>query len=71
MPEQIAKIAREYRVDYKKIPTSGGTYSVDHASIIYLMYADGQFDTVISYQEKDATALAKLRNLVASVPPSE
>jgi protein SCO1/2 len=69
-PEQIAKIAKEYRVYYEKIPTGDGAYSVDHSSIIYLMFADGQFDTVIPYQEKDATALAKLRNLVASVPPS-
>jgi len=69
-PEQIAKIAKQYRVDYQKIPTSGGTYSVDHASIIYLMNADGQFGTFIQYQETDATALIKLRNLAASVPPS-
>ncbi len=69
-PEQVDKIATEYRVYYKKIPISGGGYSVDHSSIIYLMFADGQFDTVIPYQEKDATALAKLRILVASVPPS-
>jgi protein SCO1/2 len=68
--EQIAQIAKEYRIDYKKIPTGDGSYSVDHSSIIYLMYADGQFDTVIAYQEKDATALSKLRNLVSSVPPS-
>ena len=67
---QIAKIAKEYHIDYKKISTGDGTYSVDHSSIIYLMYADCQFDVVIPYQEKDATALAKLRNLVASAPPS-
>jgi protein SCO1/2 len=29
-PEQIAKIAKEYRIEYEKIPTSDGTYSVDH-----------------------------------------
>jgi protein SCO1 len=69
-PEQIGKIATEYRVYYKKIPASDGGYSVDHSSIIYLMYADGQFDTVIPYQDKDAAALAKLRNLAASAPPS-
>jgi protein SCO1/2 len=69
-PEQIAKIANEYHIDYQKVPSGDGTYSVDHASIILLMYADGQFDTVIPYQEKDATALSKLRNLVASAPPS-
>ena len=69
-PQQIAEIAKEYRIYYKKIPTSDGSYSVDHSSIIYLIYADGQFDNVIAYQEKDAAALAKLRNLVASIPPS-
>ena len=69
-PEQIAQIAKEYRIHYEKIPTGDGTYSVDHSSIIYLMYADGQLDIVIPYQEKDVAALAKLRNLVASAPPS-
>jgi protein SCO1 len=69
-PEQIAKVAKQYRIDYQKIPTSGGTYSLDHASIIYLMNADGQFGTFIRYQETDATALIKLRNLATSVPPS-
>jgi protein SCO1/2 len=67
---QIAQIAKEYRINYKKIPTGDGTYSVDHSSIIYLMYANGQFDTVIPYEAKDSAALSKLRNLVASAPPS-
>jgi protein SCO1/2 len=69
-PEQIAQIAKEYHINYKKIPSGDGTYSVDHSAIIYLIYADGQFDTVIPYEEKDAAALAKLRNLVVSAPPS-
>lgn len=69
-PEQIAKIAREYHVYYKKIPSSDGSYLMDHSSLIYLMDAAGKFDTVIHYQEKDASALAKLRNLAASVPSS-
>ena len=69
-PQQIAEIAKEYRITYKKVPAKSGSYSVDHASIIYLIYADGQFDNVIAYQEKDAAALAKLRTLVASIPPS-
>jgi protein SCO1 len=33
-PEQIAKIAQDYRVYYKKIPTSDGSYVMDHSSII-------------------------------------
>jgi protein SCO1/2 len=69
-PEQIAKIAQEYHVYYKKIPTSDGSYLMDHSTMIYLMDADGKFDTLIQYQEKDATAVAKLRSLVATTAAS-
>ena len=69
-PAQIAKIAKEYRVYYKKVPSSDGSYLMDHSAIIYLMTADEKFDTVIPYQVKDATALAKLRGLIATAPSS-
>ncbi len=69
-PEQIATIAKEYRVYYRKIPTSDGSYLMDHSAMIYLMDARGKFDTIIAYQEKDTTALAKLRKLVAMAPTS-
>ena len=67
---QIAKIATEYRVYYKKIPTSDGSYLMDHSTLIYLMTANEKLDTVIPYQEKDAIALAKLRDLAATAPSS-
>ena len=38
-PAQIAQIAREYRVYYKKVPSSDGSYTMDHSSMIYLMDA--------------------------------
>jgi protein SCO1 len=69
-PEQIAKIAREYRVYYKKVPTDDGGYLMDHSAIIYLMGPDEKFVSVIAYQEADASALAKLRNLVSLTPSS-
>jgi len=69
-PDQIAKIARQYRVYYKKIPTKDGGYVMDHSSIIYLMGPNGKFGSVIAYQENDASAVAKLRNLVALTPSS-
>jgi protein SCO1 len=69
-PEQIAKIARQYRVYYRKIPTKDGGYVMDHSSIIYLMGPDGKFVSMIAYQENDASAIAKLRNLVALTPSS-
>jgi protein SCO1 len=69
-PSEIAQIAKEYRVYYKKVPTDGGGYTMDHSSIIYLMGPDAQFVTVIPYQEDDASALAKLRNLASMTPTS-
>ena len=47
---EIAQIAREYRVYYRKIPTDDGGYAMDHSAIIYLMGSDGKLVTVIPYQ---------------------
>jgi protein SCO1/2 len=69
-PAQIAKIASEYRVYYKKIPTSDGSYVMDHSSMIYLMDARENFDAIIPYQENDASAVAKLKSLAAQPPTS-
>ena len=69
-PAEIAQIAKEYRVYYKKIPTDDGSYTMDHSAIIYLMGPDGKFVTVIPYQEDDASALGKLKNLAALTPTS-
>jgi protein SCO1 len=68
--EQIAKIAREYRVYYKRIPTSDGGYEMDHSAILYLMDPDEKFISTIAYQENDDTAVAKLRRLAALAPSS-
>jgi protein SCO1 len=69
-PEQIAEIAREYRVYYQKIPTDDGGYAMDHSAIIYLMGPNGKFVTLIAYQEDDTSALAKLKSLAAMTPTS-
>jgi len=69
-PAQIAQIAKAYRVYYKKVPTDDGGYTMDHSAIIYLMGPDNNFVTVIPYQEADASAIAKLKNLAALTPTS-
>jgi protein SCO1/2 len=69
-PAEIAQIAKEYRVYYKKIPTDDGSYTMDHSAIIYLMGPDDKFVTVIPYQEDDASAIAKLKNLAGLTPTS-
>lgn len=67
---QVARIAQEYRVYYKRIPTDDGGYVMDHSAIIYLMAADGKLVSMIAYQEDDTSALAKLRNLAGAATPS-
>lgn len=69
-PAEIAQIAKEYRVYYKKIPAADGSYTMDHSSIIYLMGPDDKFVTIIHYQEDDASAIGKLKNLAALTPTS-
>ncbi|MGA8692968.1 MAG: SCO family protein, partial [Xanthobacteraceae bacterium] len=69
-PAEIAQIARDYRVYYRKIPTDDGGYTMDHSAVIYLMGPDNKFVTVIPYQEADASAIAKLKNLAALTPTS-
>jgi protein SCO1 len=69
-PEQVAEIAKVYRVYYKKIPTDDGSYTMDHSAVIYLMSSEDKLVTVIPYQEDDISALAKLENLVATTPAS-
>jgi protein SCO1/2 len=48
-PEQIAAVAKAYRVYYEKVKEEGATspddYTVDHSSVAYLMGPDGKFLT--------------------------
>jgi cytochrome oxidase Cu insertion factor (SCO1/SenC/PrrC family) len=42
--QDIANVAKEYRVYYKEHPAeNGGEYTVDHSGVIYLMDPNGQF----------------------------
>ena len=50
-PEQIAAVAKAYRVAYSKIENkaSPGDYSVDHSALVYLMDPEGRYVTHFSY----------------------
>lgn len=61
--DEIAQVAREFRVYYKKVPIGDGNYTIDHSAFVYLMGADGRFVNVLQYQEPDDKALAKLKKL--------
>jgi protein SCO1/2 len=63
-PEEIATVAKAYRVYYAKAKTEGSEtdYTVDHGSLIYLMDPQGKFVTHFTYStdpEKLAQGLAK------------
>jgi protein SCO1 len=42
-PAEIAKVASEYHVYYKKRFAADGSYTMDHSSAIYLMGRDGHY----------------------------
>ncbi len=63
-PEEIAAVAKEFRAYYKKVPTGGGDYTMDHTALVYLMDAKGAFENVLGYQEEEARALTKMRALL-------
>jgi protein SCO1 len=65
-PDQIAMVASEYRVYYKRIPTSDGGYAIDHTAGLYLMDSKARFFGHIPYHEKTDAAVAKLRKLIAA-----
>ena len=49
--EQIAKVAKAYRVFYQKAPGATGTdYLMDHSTLIYLMDGEGKFLTYFGPQ---------------------
>jgi protein SCO1/2 len=64
--EQIATVAKEYRAYYKRIPLEDGSYTMDHAAVIYLMDRAGRFVNPISLQTDDKIAIERLRSLSAS-----
>jgi len=57
----IAAVAKEYRVYYKKVPTEGGDYTMDHTAIVYLMDKNGKFVTPFNLRRKPEEAAADLR----------
>ena len=62
--EQVAAVTKAYRVYYKKIPTDGGGYTVDHSAAVYLFDAKGRFVEPIGYGAPPDRAVAQLEALL-------
>ena len=65
--EQVAAVAKEYRVYYAPHRTgpNPGDYTMDHSSILYVMDPQGRFDGVIRADEDAEAMAADLSKLVS------
>lgn len=63
-PDQLAAMAKAYRVYYSKVPLKEGGYTMDHSAMVYMMDAGGRFVGTIDYHEAREMALPKLRRLL-------
>lgn len=61
--EQLKPVEKAYGVYVNKVPQPGGDYTVDHSSAVLLMDGSGHLADIISHDEPEATALAKLKAL--------
>jgi len=64
-PDQIDRLADAWGVFHEKVPLDGGDYTMDHTASVFLLDRQGRFQGTIAYREDMATALGKLRNLLA------
>jgi protein SCO1/2 len=65
-PDEIAAVAKEYRVYYAKHPLKDGDYTMDHSAVIYLMDRQGKLAGTLTYGDPTNDAVAKLKRLLAS-----
>src|SRR3954469_11983684 len=64
-PEQIAQVARAYRVYFQKVPgKDGGPYLMDHSSIVYLLDRSGRFVTHFTHEAKAETIAGAVQRLL-------
>ena len=64
-PDQIAKVAKEYRVFYMKVEQAeAGAYLVDHSSLSYLIGPDGRFVQFFGHQASPQELADGLKKLL-------
>ena len=62
--DQLKQLASEFRVYYAKVPTSDGSYTMDHTASVFLFGRDGRFAGTMAYDEAAGTKQAKLKRLL-------
>ena len=62
---EIDKMIKAWGIYAKKVPAKDGDYSMDHTATVFLLDSQANFQGTIAYGEDQATALQKLKNLIA------
>jgi protein SCO1/2 len=60
-PDAIERVLKAYRVYYKKVPTEGGGYTMDHTALVYLMDKQGRFVAPFNLKRRPEESAADLR----------
>lgn len=61
--EEIAAVAKAYKIYYRKVPTDSG-YTMDHTASIFLMDGKGEFFGTSNFQESEDVRRDKIRRLI-------
>jgi protein SCO1 len=56
-------MAKSFGIYFKKVPTSDGSYTMDHSAMVLLLNSQGQFHGTIAYEENPDTAFEKMKRL--------
>ncbi|MEO9168138.1 MAG: SCO family protein [Aestuariivirga sp.] len=63
--QELVKITHDFHIYYKKVPTSDGSYTMDHTATLFLFGADGKLKSTLAFDEDKADQMAKLKKLMA------
>ncbi|MGB9144009.1 MAG: SCO family protein, partial [Aestuariivirga sp.] len=63
-PDELTRVAKEFRAIYEKVPGSDGEYTMNHTATVYLMNREGKLASTISYDETPENRIAKLGQLL-------
>lgn len=70
-PAQVERIAKAYRVYYRKVPIGDDSYTVDHSTAVYLFDADGAFIEPIRYGAPPNEIAGRMSALLSRPEPAQ
>ncbi len=67
-PAQLARMAGNFRIYYRKVATDGGGYTMDHTAGVYLLDRNAAFAGMLDIHSESGVSLEKIRRVAASIP---